>query len=83
MRCFRTGNYVSLRDLPNNLLPNTVVKMMRDKQDTNLAWKPSDPRVEKLAGGGLFRDYEWMPDSYDTFLKQQQDLRLESKRRQE
>ena len=48
-----------------------------------MAWKPADPRVEKLAGGGLFRDYEWMPDSYDTFLKQQQDMRKESQRRQE
>ena len=26
MRCFRVGNYTSLRDLPANLLPNTVTK---------------------------------------------------------
>ena len=82
MRCFRTGNYQSLRDLPNSLLPNQVVKMMREKQDNNLAWKPADPKVEKLAGGGLFRDYEWMPDSYDTFLKQSQDARKEKERKQ-
>lgn len=31
LRCFRTGNYNSLRDLPANLLPNTVLKMLRDK----------------------------------------------------
>ena len=31
MRCFRVGNYTSLRDLPANLLPNAVTKMMNDK----------------------------------------------------
>ncbi len=36
MRCFRVGNYTSLRDLPANLLPNAVTKMMNDKQDNNL-----------------------------------------------
>ena len=39
MRCFRVGNYTSLRDLPANLLPNAVTKMMNDKQDGNLLWK--------------------------------------------
>ena len=31
MRCFRVGNYTSLRDMPANLLPNAVTKMMNDK----------------------------------------------------
>ena len=39
MRCFRVGNYTSLRDLPQNLLPNAVTKMMNEKQDGNLQWR--------------------------------------------
>ena len=31
LQCFRTGNYTSLRDLPTNLLPNSVVKMLQNK----------------------------------------------------
>jgi len=69
LRCFRTGNYNSLRDLPANLLPNSVIKMLRDRQDDNLAYKPPPARVEKLTGGGLFKDYEYMPQGYDIFLK--------------
>ena len=44
--------------------------MLRDKQEENIVWKPPPPRVEKLSGGGLFHDYEYIPDGYDTFLKQ-------------
>lgn len=80
LRCFRTGNYNSLRDLPPNLLPNSVLKMLREKQDENLAWKPPPARVEKLAGGGLFKDYEYLPDGYDTFLKHKQDEKRERDR---
>lgn len=54
--------------------------MLRDKQDENLAWKPPPARVEKLAGGGLFKDYEYLPDGYDTFLKQKQDEKREKDR---
>jgi hypothetical protein len=78
LRCFRTGNYNSLRDLPVNLLPNTVLRMLRDKQEENIVWKPPPPRVEKLAGGGLFHDYEYIPDGYDTFLKQKQKEKREN-----
>lgn len=39
MRCFRVGSYTSIRDLPSNLLPNAVTKMMADKQDSNLVWR--------------------------------------------
>lgn len=80
LRCFRTGNWTSIRDLPANLLPNTVLKMLRDKQDDNLAWRPPPPRVEKLMGGGLFKDFEYLPEGYDTFLKQKQDEKREKDR---
>jgi len=69
LRCFRTGNYDSLRDLPSRLAPANVLKNQRDKQDNNLAWQQPKPRVDKLMGGGLFSDFEWLPDSYDAFLK--------------
>ena len=69
MRCFRVGNYTSLRDLPANLLPNAVTKMMNDKQDGNLVWRQPPPKVATLTGGGLFSDYEWLPDEYSMYLK--------------
>jgi len=38
-RCFRIGNFNSLRDhLPNSLAPNQIAKLNRDRQDNNLAW---------------------------------------------
>lgn len=68
-RCFRTGNYNALRELPNHLGPNQLLKYTREKQETNINFRnPDAPRVQKLTGGGLFQDYEWMPDSYDNFL---------------
>ena len=38
--------------------------------------KPDPPKVQKLSGGGLFQEYEWMHDSYDNFLLQQQKERI-------
>jgi len=55
--------------LPTNILPNQIAKALRDKQDQNLAFKPPQGKVVNLSGGGLFRDYEWMPEPYDNFLK--------------
>lgn len=69
MRCFRVGSYTSIRDLPSNLLPNAVTKMMNDKQDSNLVWRQPAPKVATLTGGGLFSEYEYMEDSYQMFLK--------------
>ena len=69
-RCFRTGNHNALRELPNHLAPNQILKYMREKQENNINFRqPDPPRVQKLTGGGLFHDYEYMPDSYDAFLK--------------
>lgn len=55
--------------------------MLREKQDNNLAWQQPPARVEKLQGGGLFKDYEYMPDGYDTFLKHKQDEKREKDRK--
>ena len=47
---------------------------MRDKQETNINFRqPDPPKVTKLSGGGLFQDYEFMPDSFDAFLKKKED----------
>jgi len=75
MRCFRVGNYTSLRDLPANLLPNSVIKMLNDKQDANLMWKQPQPKVQTLTGGGLFSDYEYIGEDYVMYLKQKKDER--------
>jgi len=56
--------------MPAHLLPNAIAKALREKQDTNLVYKPPVGKVVNLTGGGLFRDFEWMPEPYDAFLKQ-------------
>lgn len=73
MRCFRVGNYTSLRDLPHNLLPNAILKQMNEKQDNNLMWKQPAPKVATLTGGGLFSEYEHMPNEFSMYLKQQKE----------
>jgi hypothetical protein len=83
LRCFRVGNYNSLRDLPASLLPNAVIRAMNEKADSNYMWKAPPPRVEKLSGGGLFKDYEYIGDSYDAFLKQKSDDRKISSYKQQ
>ena len=60
-----------------------INKFMREKQDKNLEWQPPKPRVEKLTGGGLFQDYEYMPDDYNNFMQKKRDDRIESKFKQE
>ena len=40
--------------------------------------KPDPPKVQKLSGGGLFQEYEWMHDSYDNFLEQRKRDRIQS-----
>ena len=77
-QCFRTGNYASLRDLPVQMMPNSIAKAMRDKQDMNLAFKPPEGKVVKLSGGGLFREYEYISEPFDLYLQQKQ---LENKER--
>jgi len=54
-------------------MPNAIAKALREKQDNNLLYKPPVGKVVNLTGGGLFRDFEWMPEPYDAFLKQKVD----------
>jgi hypothetical protein len=53
-------------------MPNSISKALRDKQDTNLAFKPPQGKVINLSGGGLFKEYCWMSEPFDSFLKQKQ-----------
>jgi len=50
-------------------MPNNIAKALRDKQDNNLAFRPPPGKVQNLSGGGLFREYEYIGEDYDTFLK--------------
>ena len=82
-RCFRTGNHNGLRELPDHLGPNQILKYAREKQEHNHNFKypPVPPKVQKLNGGGLFQEYEYIPDSYSNFLDhRKQDRELELKK---
>jgi len=58
----------SLRELPDSIGPNVLQKFMKEKIETNLAYKHPEPKVTRLTGGGLFTEFEWMPDSYDNCI---------------
>lgn len=47
-----------------------------------MAFKPPQGKVVNLAGGGLFRDYEWMPEPYDNYLKAKSNENKERKAKQ-
>ena len=65
----------SLRDLPSELGPQEILQKLKDKIEKNLTAKLDNPpeydetgKVIWLVGGGLFHEFEWMPDSYESFL---------------
>ena len=79
-RCFRTGNYNALRELPNRLAPNEILKYAREKQETNINFaNPNKPKVNKLSGGGNYDVYEWLSDPYDQYLKEVKEKRVRDK----
>jgi hypothetical protein len=53
-----------LRDLPNKLVANQIIKMTKKRVEQTLQVKDPQP-LRKLFGGGLFGEFEWMPDAYD------------------
>jgi hypothetical protein len=83
-RCFRSGNYDSLRDLPSNIAPQQIIEQMKEKITKNISKNKNEPerdhrgKIVKLAGGGLFHEFEWMPDSFYNFLDTQQKDKHES-----
>ena len=63
-----------MRELPDKLAPNTIIDQMRDKQIHNIHFKNvHPPKFTELQGGGLFKKFEYEPDDYGLFLKQQRD----------
>lgn len=56
---------------------------MREKQDNNINFRqPDPPRVQKLNGGGLFQDYEYIMTPFDAFLKQKSEERISNMAKQ-
>jgi hypothetical protein len=53
-----------LRDLPNKLVANQIIKVTKKRVEQTLQVKDPQP-LRKLFGGGLFGEFEWMPDAYD------------------
>lgn len=65
--CFRTGNYVSLRDMPDDMVPNNVLQAMRERQEKAAIISAINAQNRKMftalgGGGGLFQKFGWMPD---------------------
>lgn len=84
LRCFRAGNYDSLRDLPNDIAPQHLIEQLKEKITKNISKNPHEPerdhkgKIIKLAGGGLFHEFEWMPDSFSNFLEAKRKEKEES-----
>lgn len=76
---FRIGNFVSLRDLPNDLTAGQVLSQQQAKIEQNL-YAPPEAKgvtvktyVELARAGGYFSKFEWKPDPYGLFLEQQRE----------
>ena len=54
----------SLRDLPDEMSAASVIQAQRNKQASNITVK-AQPKLVQLMGGGVFSDFEWVPDDYD------------------
>lgn len=81
---FRTGNYISLRNLPDMIIPGNVSSMFSSRIEENLfsimerrSW------VELSANGGYFSKFEWQPDDYMRFKEKMVEDRKEKKQKQE
>ena len=69
--CFRVGNFHSLRDLPNYLLPGNIAQVSQSKINENLyGARESRSYIELQKNGGYFSKFVYIGDSYDDFLKQ-------------
>jgi hypothetical protein len=76
-RCWRIGNYNSLRDLPTNIAPSNVLKSYQEKQD--IAHLPNRPKkLTALSDGGYFSKFEWQPESYDDYIDKEKKEREHS-----
>ena len=65
---FRTGNYISIRDLPSVIVPGNVSNQQESKIEDNL-YSIMERRswVELSNNGGYFSKFEWRPDEYGLY----------------
>ena len=69
---FRRGNFVSLRDIPNDMTNGGVLQAVKDKIEANIREKPEPKLYVELAnGGGYFSKFEWKPDPFGRYLEKQ------------
>ena len=67
---FRRGNFMSLRDMPNDMSNGNVLQAQKDKIEANIREKVEPKLYVELAnGGGYFSKFEWKPDPYVRFLE--------------
>jgi hypothetical protein len=57
---FRVGNYVSLRDIPNNIMAGNVSGFQNSKIEDNLySVMERKSYIELTGNGGYFSKFEW------------------------
>ena len=68
--------------------PQQILQKLWERIEKNVAGDLENPpefddfgKVIKLQGGGLFYEFEWMPDSYDEFLEKEKELKWDSKKK--
>ena len=72
---FRPANYHSLRDLPNDLGPFSVGQSIKERMQNGQLQSSVISENNKAANvllpknGGLFQQFEWIEDPYDTEKK--------------
>lgn len=65
---FRTGNYISLRDLPDHIVPGNVSSMFSSRIEENLfSIMERKSYIELSNNGGYFSKFEWQHDEYGRF----------------
>lgn len=81
---FRIGNFVSLRDLPDSLLPGNVSAFQNSKMEENL-YSIMERRtfVELANNGGYFSKFAYMSDPYDRWIEEQSKRRKENVEKRE
>mmetsp|Transcript_15452 Transcript_15452/g.20911 ORF Transcript_15452/g.20911 Transcript_15452/m.20911 type:complete len:96 (+) Transcript_15452:276-563(+) len=81
-QAFRPSNYHSLRDLPNDMAPYSVGQSIRERiqngQLTNSVIGENNKAASLLLpkNGGVFQQFEWMADPFETEKKLRWEDRL-------
>lgn len=82
-RCFRAGNFTHLRELPNQVQPNSIIETTREKQNFNVHFRSKGaPTTRLLDKKTYYKKFEYMEDNYEGFLEAQRKEKAESKAKQ-